>query len=57
MYLYWRIQQDLSFLGEIIQFHDPSFIRCHKQWLRRNAAGIALAEELEFVVTEGCFLN
>ena len=25
MYVYWRIQQDLNCLGEMIVFHDPSF--------------------------------
>jgi len=47
MYLYWRIQQDLNCLGETIQFTDPSFIRCYRQWLRKNLAGIALAEGFE----------
>lgn len=47
MYLYWRVQQDLNCLGEVIRFVDPSFIRCHKQWLKRNVAGIALAEGIE----------
>jgi len=43
MYLYWRVQQDLSCLGEVITFHDPRFIRCFRQWIARNAAGLALA--------------
>ncbi|MBU1056046.1 MAG: hypothetical protein KKC46_19795 [Proteobacteria bacterium] len=47
MYLYWRIQQDLSCLGEVIRFIDPSFIRCHKIWRKRNMAGLALAEDYE----------
>jgi hypothetical protein len=46
MHIYWRIQQDLSCLGEFIQFHDPSFIRCQRQWIKRNASGIALAESI-----------
>ncbi|MBA3035552.1 MAG: hypothetical protein FP814_03570 [Desulfobacterium sp.] len=47
MYLYWRVQQDLNCLGETIRFTDPSFIRCHRRWLRKNLAGIALAEGFE----------
>lgn len=43
MHLYWRVQQDLSCLGETIIFHEPCFIRCLQEWVRRNAAGIALA--------------
>ena len=47
MYLYWRIQQDLNCLGETIYFHDPGLIRCQKEWVRRNIAGICLAEDVE----------
>ena len=46
MHIYWRIQQDLNCLGEVIQFHDPSFIRSQRQWVQRNAAGIAMAESI-----------
>ena len=42
MFLYWRVQQDLYSLGEVIQFQDPSFIRCFREWTRRNAATLAL---------------
>lgn len=47
MYLYWRVQQDLNCLGEVILFHDPSLIRSQKQWVKRNFAGIRLAEDSE----------
>ncbi|RJP95339.1 MAG: hypothetical protein C4518_01485 [Desulfobacteraceae bacterium] len=43
MYLYWRVQQDLNCLGETIIFHEPSLIRSLRQWVRKNAAGIALS--------------
>jgi hypothetical protein len=46
MYIYWRVQQDLNCLGEVIQFHDPSFIRNQRQWIQKNSAGIALAESI-----------
>jgi len=46
MYIYWRVQQDLSCLGEVIQFHNPSFIRNHREWIKRNATGIAIAETM-----------
>ena len=48
MYLYWRIQQDLNCLDEMIVFHDPGFIRRYRQWARKNAAGLAVAEGLSF---------
>jgi sulfur relay (sulfurtransferase) DsrC/TusE family protein len=44
MYFYWRVQQDLSCLGEMIIFHEPCFIRALRQWVRKNATGIAQAE-------------
>ena len=44
MYLYWRVQQDLHCLGEVIHFHDPALIRSLKMWMRKNFAGIAMAE-------------
>jgi hypothetical protein len=46
MHLYWRIQQDLNCLGEMIIFHDPGFIRKFRQWMRKNAAGLAAAEDI-----------
>jgi hypothetical protein len=50
VYLYWRVQQDLNCLGEIIIFHEPGLIRSLRRWVRKNAAGIALAED--FSLTE-----
>ena len=46
MFLYWRIQQDLNCLREAILFHDPGLIRCYRIWVRKNAAGIHLAENM-----------
>jgi hypothetical protein len=45
MYLYWRIQQDLNCLGEFLIFRDPSFNRCFRLWMRKNAGGVAGAED------------
>ena len=47
MFLYWRVQQDLACLEEVITFHNPSFIRSYQTWLKRNAAGILLAEGID----------
>lgn len=46
MYFYWRVQQDLNCLGEIITFMDPALKRCYMLWTRKNASGIAMAEDL-----------
>lgn len=48
MQIYWRVQQDLNCLGEIIVFHDPSLLRSLRQWIRRNYAGLTLAENLSY---------
>ena len=45
MYLYWRVNQDLETLGEHIVFNDPRFIRCFKEWVRKNFTSLALAED------------
>ncbi len=41
MYFYWRIMEELSYLGEVLLFHNPNFQREFKQWVRRNRAGLA----------------
>ena len=48
MFFYWRVQQDLHDLKEIIVFHDPSFLRSYQKWLKRNVSGIMLAEGIDF---------
>ena len=52
MLLYWRIQQDLNALGENLIFHEPSFKRCLRIWMKKNATGIALAQECDQLITE-----
>jgi hypothetical protein len=47
MYLYWRVQQDLSCLGEAIVFHDPRFSREFRQWALRNIEGLRLAADFD----------
>lgn len=57
MFLYWRIQQDLNCLGEFLVFRDPSFNRCFREWMKKNAAGIALAEDWDPVISTKTRLN
>ena len=40
MYFYWRIMEELKYLGEVLVFHDPSFKREFKQWIQKNQAGL-----------------
>ena len=42
MYFYWRIMEELKYLGEILVFHDPSFKREYRQWIQKNQTGLAL---------------
>ncbi len=49
MLLYWRIQQDLNALGENLIFHEPCFKRCLRIWMKKNATGIALAQECQSI--------
>jgi hypothetical protein len=46
MHLYWRIQQDLECLREFIRFEDPVLSRSFRQWLRKNYAAVAMAEDV-----------
>jgi len=45
MQFYWRIIEELRYLGEIVIFHDPSLQRQYHWWLRKNATGLALSRE------------
>ncbi len=41
MHLYWRIQQDLNAMGEVIHFHDPALARCLREWMEKNKTALA----------------
>lgn len=45
MHLFWRVQQDLNCMGEYIIFRDPSLNRCFREWVKKNAGGLAYAED------------
>lgn len=46
MYIYWRVQQELSEIGCILVFHHPGMKRELEKWIVKNAAGLAIAEDL-----------
>ena len=50
MFFYWRVQQDLTCLGEKLIFHEPCLIRSLERWMHKNATGLAIAED--FPITE-----
>jgi hypothetical protein len=41
MHLYWRIKEELGYLGEVLIFHDPSLLREYRRWVRKNAIVLA----------------
>lgn len=43
MQFYWRIIEELKFLGETVIFHDPGLIRQFDWWIRKNSGGLALS--------------
>ena len=44
MHLYWRVIEELKFLGEIWTINDPNLLRCFRLWLQKNADVIALSD-------------
>ncbi|OPX35521.1 MAG: hypothetical protein B1H12_08805 [Desulfobacteraceae bacterium 4484_190.2] len=43
MHFYWRIIEELKFLGEIVVFKNPNLLRCYKFWLEEHAGAITLS--------------
>ncbi len=43
MQFYWRIIEELKYLGETIIFHDPRLLRQYHWWLRKNSSGLAFS--------------
>lgn len=44
MHIYWRVQQDLTCMGEVLHFHDPALIRSLRHWMRKNFVGLAMVQ-------------
>lgn len=43
MQFYWRIIEELRFLGETLIFHDPGLTRQYNWWLQKNSVGLSLS--------------
>ncbi len=43
MHLYWRMIEELKFLGETWTINDPNLLRCFRLWLEKKADVIALS--------------
>jgi len=44
MHFYWRVIEELKFLGESVIFNDPCLAREYKRWLKKNAYSLSLLE-------------
>jgi len=43
MHLYWRIMEELKYLGEVLIFHNPNLLREYNDWIQKNSASLALS--------------
>ena len=44
MQFYWRIIEELKFLGETLIFNDPGLARQFNWWIKKNSGGVALSD-------------
>jgi len=51
MHFYWRVIEELKYLGEMWIFHDPTLRRHFNQWLRKKEKVLAMS------VAEECSLK
>lgn len=45
MHFYWRVIEELKYLGENWIFHDPVLTRCYGTWIKKNAWSVSLTFE------------
>ncbi|MDY7037925.1 MAG: hypothetical protein SV375_17405 [Thermodesulfobacteriota bacterium] len=43
MHQYWRIIEELMYLGEVIIFNDPSISREYETWIKKKADVLAVS--------------
>ena len=36
MHQYWRIKEELLYLGEVLVFLDPRFLREYRRWVEKT---------------------
>jgi len=46
MHFYWRVIEELKYLGETLIFHDPCLLREYNYWIRKNSieSAVSLSE-------------
>jgi hypothetical protein len=40
MHFYWRIKEELLYLGEVLVFVDPCLIREYRRWVERKLSRV-----------------
>ncbi len=55
MYIYWRVIEELKFLGETWYFHDPTLKRHFDEWVRKRSDRINIPLEDEPPTMEPLF--
>ena len=43
MHLYWRIIEELKYLGEVLIFHDPGISREYEIWVKKKSNVLAVS--------------
>ena len=43
MHQYWRIIEELKYLGEVLIFHDPGISREYETWIKKKADVLAVS--------------
>jgi hypothetical protein len=44
MHSYWRINEELMYLGEVLVFHDPNLKRCYEEWICKKAEALSMVD-------------
>jgi hypothetical protein len=57
MHIYWRIQNELSTMGEFLIFLDPSLNRSFRDWIKRNLSGLSWTEDWDQAIKGKHTLN
>jgi len=55
LHFYWRVIEELKFLGETWIINDPSLLRSYNRWLYKNAEAIAFTEMGVSVICSALF--
>ena len=51
MHLYWRIKEELRYLGEDLVFLDPRFVREYRRWFQKRFRRLESSQRHDTTVT------